>query len=171
MPAGTNPTPKTSHQFGFRSFMLLTLVMAIWLWLFREVRPSELAIFTSFAFATGFAAHLIHTFLLSWRMVGVLSVLLIYNGTLVLLTVVSSGFQSPISESLATIADLVTAPAEIISHATLPHEILFSTVIVAGTILLTPAHAIRPNFVNAMITSLGVGFWYVAGIVVMIYAG
>lgn len=150
--------------------MMLTVVIAVWFWLFREITPTELTIFTSFAVVAGMIAHLIYACVMTWRIVGVLAVLLIYNLTLVLLTLVSAGLQIPISESFETIFQVLISPAEIITHATSFRDRLFSTVIVSGTLLFTPAHAFRPNFISAVITSMGVGIWYVAGILFLSHA-
>ena len=169
MPDGEKTAPKPPHQFGIRSFMLLTVVMAVWFWLFRGITPAEMTIFTSFALVVGLLAHLVYTFLLPQRLVGLISILLFYNVTLALLTVVSAGFQNPISETFETIVAIIRAPATIIPHASSPRELFFSVTIVAGTLLLTPAHAIQPNLVSALITSMGVGIWYVAGILVLSY--
>jgi hypothetical protein len=170
MPRGLKSAPKSSHQFSIRSFMALTAVIAVWLWLFREITPTELTIFTSFAVVTGVIAHLIYAFVMTWRIAGVLSVLLIYNLALVLLTLVGAGLQNPVSASFDAIFHVLISPAEMITHANSFRDRLFSTVMVAGTLLFTPAHALRPNFISAVVTSMGVGIWYVAGILFLSHA-
>jgi hypothetical protein len=41
---------------------------------------------------------------------------------------------------------------------------------VLGTLLFTPAHSIRPSLPTAIITALGLGFWYASSILMLIYA-
>jgi hypothetical protein len=72
---------------------------------------------------------------------------------------------------LAFLFEIVISPLELMSYETSPRDIIFWLVVVLGTVMFTPAHAIRPSLPSAIITALGIAIWYGVSIMMMAYGG
>ena len=162
-------SPRT--QFSIRAMIALTAAIALWLWIFREATPFELGIFSGIAFVAGLVAHLFYTFWLPSRITAIATVLLIYNAILVVLALWGSNSNTPVADCLEFLIDILAQPVEMLMHLSTPRQTMFTLAIVLGTILPTPAHSIRPSLPSAFITALGIGIWYAAGMLFLIYAG
>ncbi len=159
------------QQFSVLSVILLTAAIAIWLTLFREASASELAIFASTAAVAGVLAHLAYTYVLAWRVTAAVTVLLVYNLALVLLLVWNVGLSNQLIDRLDLLADIVMQPAAIVTRVRSIDQVLSIGPLVLVTAIYTPAHAVRPSLPTAIITALGIGAWYAAGILILSQAG
>ena len=164
-------TEERTSQFSLRATIVLTAAIALWLAIFREASPVELAIFSTVTLAAGVIAHLVHAYWLPWRFTVIVVVLLIYNTALAVLMLVELGGAFPLLLLLETVIQIISQPAKMAVRASGMRDILFTLGYVLGTLCFTPAHVIRPGFPTAIITAIGIGIWYTAGILIMIYAG
>jgi hypothetical protein len=158
------------NQFSLRAILALTAASATWFWLFREASPIELTIFSIAALAAGLVGHTVYIYWLPSRFTVVVAVFLLYNFTLVILEVIGSGASFRPSDCLQLLIDIVVEPAEWAIRAWGTQHMLFSFAFVIGTLLFTPAHMVRPGLPGALITALGLGIWYGAGILLLTHA-
>lgn len=164
-------TEASRNQFSLLGMVILTLAVAVWLWIFRENTVQELATFSAIAFAAGLISHLVYTYCLPWRITGVLCVLLLYNGALIGIQLINSGGNIKLSESTEFIIQILRQPAEMAFWVRTTNDILMLTVIMLATVLFTPAHAIRQELPTALVTAMGIGIWYAVGILILSHAG
>ncbi|QDT58882.1 hypothetical protein SV7mr_13840 [Stieleria bergensis] len=158
------------NQFSLAGMILLTLAVAVWLWIFRETTGRELLTFSAIAFAAGLISHGVYTYWLPWRITGLLSVLLLYNGGIVVMQLIASGGNFKLSDSGELILQILRQPIEMAFWVRTMNDILMLTVILLGTVLFTPAHTIRQELPTALITAMGIGLWYAVGILILTHA-
>jgi hypothetical protein len=152
-------------QFSLRASVVLTAAVGFWVWIFREMSPVEIAVFGGVALTAGVVGHIVYTKWLPWRVTVIATVLLLYN-SLLGVQLLLSGSGEP-----WLLVETVVLPFEMMWHAKSPRDILFVSLIVLGTLTLTPAHCIRPSLPTAIVSALGIAIWYVSSIMIMIYAG
>lgn len=162
-------TPKT--QFSIRSIIALTAAIAVWALIFGEAALAETTVLTGVALAAGIAAHFLYSFWLPWRITVMATVLLTYNSILFAHALQHSSSSDPVSDCLELLVDVVVQPTEMLMHAKTLREKMFLLAILFGTVFFTPAHSLHPSLPSALITALGIGIWYAAGILLMMYAG
>ncbi len=162
---------KSKTQFSLRATFILIAVSAVWVWIFKDITPFEMAVVAGTAVTTGLLGHIVYTYLLPTRVTVIATVLLVYNALLgaQLLLVPSSG--TPTLMRLAFLFDILVSPLEMMTYATAPRDIMFWLAMVLGTLIFTPAHAIRPCLPSAIITALGIAIWYGVSIMMMAYGG
>jgi hypothetical protein len=163
-----NGNNRIKTQFSLRAVVALTVASAVWVWLFREAKPVEIAIFSGVALTAGLVGHVVYRYCVPWRVTVVATVLLLYNAVLLALEVLHDG-----SNPLELLLQVAVGPAEMLMHVNWHwhRDTVFMLAMVLGTLLFTPAHSIRPSLPTAIITALGLGFWYTTSILMMIYAG
>lgn len=159
------------NKFSIRAIIVLTAAFAVWVWIFGDLPPIYLAVFTGIAVAAGIVAHFLYSFWLPWRVTVMAAVLLIYNSILVALIVLQSNSSNPISDCFELLVDVVISPVEMLIRAKTLRQNLFCLAILFGTLFFTPAHSLRPSFPSALVTALGIGIWYAAGLLMLMYAG
>ena len=49
------------NQFSIRAIIVLTAAIAVWFWIFADIDPVDLAVFTGIAVAAGFVAHFLYS--------------------------------------------------------------------------------------------------------------
>jgi hypothetical protein len=162
---------KSKTQFSLRATATLTAAIAVWVAIFREMPPTELAILTGIAVAAGLAGHVVYARWLPWRVTVIATVLLIYNGLLGTQLLLQTGSGEPWFRRLAFLFELLVFPAEMAIRARAPRDILLMIAIVLGTLIFTAAHSIRPSLPSAIITALGIAIWYGAAMMIMASAG
>lgn len=160
---------RSKTQFSLRAVTVLTVASALWVWLFREARPVEITTFSSIAVTAGIVGHIVYRYWLPWRVTVVATVLLLYNALLLAL-LLFGGEPHPL-KFLFTVA---VQPAEMTMEYLKWHfwtrGTLVNLFIVLGTLLFTPAHLLRPSLPTAIVTALGIGFWYASSILMLTYA-
>ena len=159
--------PKT-RQFSLLSTVTLTTAVAFWCWLFNDLPAFELALFSGTTLIAGLIGHFTHEFVLRSRITVLATALLLYNVSLLILGSLSS---MSLGDSLEMLKDLIVEPAMLVQRTNGILGRLFSLSIVAGTVLLTPAHSIRPCLPTAIMTAMGPGIWYSAGLLCLMHAG
>lgn len=60
---------KSKTQFSLRAIAVLTAASAVWVAIFRDMPPTELAIVIGIAIAAGIAGHVVYARWLPWRLV------------------------------------------------------------------------------------------------------
>jgi hypothetical protein len=163
-----NGNNRIKTQFSLRAVVALTVASAVWVWLFSEAKPVEIAVFSGVALTAGIVGHVVYRYCLPWRVTVVAMVLLLYNAVLLALEVLHDG-----SNPLELLLQVAVGPAEMLMHVKWHwhRHTVFKLAMVLGTLLFTPAHSIRPSLPTAIITALGVGFWYGSSILMLTYAG
>ena len=162
---------KLKRQFSLRATFILTAVSAVCVWIFGEITPVEMAVIAGIAVTAGLVGHVVYTKWLPWRVTVIATVLLVYNALLGTQLLFSTGSGTPMLARLAFLFEIVISPLELMSYATSPRDIIFWLVVVLGTVIFTPAHAIRPSLPSAIITALGIAIWYGVSIMMMAYGG
>lgn len=162
---------KSKTQFSLRATVVLTAASAVWVAIFREMPPTELAIVTGIAVAAGIAGHVVYVRWLPWRVTVIATVLLIYNTLLGAQLLLHSGSGEPWFRRLDFLFELLLLPAEMAIRARAPRDILLMLAIVLGTLIFTAAHSIRPSLPTATITALGIAIWYGGAMMIMASAG
>ncbi len=162
---------KSKRQFSLRATFILIAVSAVWVWIFREMTPFEMAVVAGIAVTAGLLGHIVYTYLLSSRVTVIATVLLVYNALLGAQLLLEPGSGTPTIRRLAFLFDILVLPLEMMKYATAPRDIMFWLVMVLGTLIFTPAHAIRPSLPSAIITGLGIAIWYGVSIMMMAYGG
>jgi hypothetical protein len=162
-----NGNNRTKTQFSIRAIAAFTVASAVWVWLFREAKPVEIAIFSGVAMTAGILGHVVYRYWLPWRVTAIVTVLLLYNAVLFVPALLHDG-----SNSFRFLFQVAFGPAEMIMHMNWHwhRDTVFMLAMVLGTLLFTPAHSIRPSLPTAIITALGLGFWYASSILMLIYA-
>ena len=159
-------------KFSLRSTVMLTAAVAVWFWFLGQLPGSErsdeivlpIAVVTGVALAAGIVGHVVYTAWLPWRMTVIVTSLLIYDVVFVLMT----SFALGLADNLAFLIETLIAPArELISL----NWISMSLKCLLPTLILAPAHSIRPSLPSAIITALGIAAWYVTGLSIMGSAG
>ena len=159
------------RQFSLRATFMLTAVSAVWVWIFREITPVEMAVIAGIAVTAGLVGHIVYTYWLPWRVTVIATVLLLYNALLGVLSLLESSSGPPSLARLEVLFAVVVWPLEMMRYATAPRDIMFWLVMVLATLIFTPAHAIRPCLPSAIITALGIAIWYGVSIMMMAYGG
>ncbi len=162
---------KEKAQFSLRAMIVLTASFAVWVWIFREIKPGEMAVLTGIVLMAGIVAHVVYAFWLPWRVTVIATVLLLYNVMIGALTLLQSGSSMSWFQHLEFLYDVVVHPAKMMMYTHSPRDLVFSLAIVLGTVFFTPAHAIRPSLPTAIITALGIAIWYGSSIMMMAYGG
>lgn len=162
---------KSKAQFSIRATAVLTAATAVWLWIFRQARPVDMAVLASAALIAGLAGHLVYARWIPRRATVMTTVFLLYNAMLGTQLLLQSGGGSRWFERLAFLGDILVLPIMAIRQAAGPHDMLFLASVVLGTLIFTPAHSIRPCLPSALITSLGIAIWYGGSILMVAYAG
>lgn len=158
-------------RFSIRAILALTAAFALWLWVLDGIHISEAASFAAIAMAAGLVAHLVYVYWLPWRVTGVVVVFLVYNlGLLAICLWETVGTARPTSW-LDLMAIVFFAPAKMLMSAREPNELLLWAKFAIGMVVMTPAHMIRPCLPTALITALGIGIWYAAGILITMHGG
>lgn len=158
---------RMNTQFSLRAVAVLTLASAVWVWLFREARPAEIATFSGVAVTAGIVGHVVYEYLFAWRVSVILTVLLLYNGLLLALVLLYGREPNP----LELLFQVAVEPVDMLMHVKWHRDTVFLVVMLLGTLLFTPAHWVRPSLPTAIITALGIGFWYASSILMLTYAG
>ena len=159
------------NQFSILAIIVLTAAIAVWIWIFGDLTPVELTVFTGIAVAAGIVAPFLDSLWLPWRVTVLFAVLLIYNSILVALVLLQSNSSNPMSLCWELLVDVVANPIKLMMRAETLRQNLFCLAILFGTLFFTPAHSLRPSFPSALVTALGIGIWYAIGILMLMYAG
>lgn len=164
-------TNKSKRQFSLRAAFMLTSASAVWVWIFKETTPLEMAVLGGIAIAAGLVGHVVYTKLLPWRVTVIAIVILIYNSLLGALLLLTSGAGNQSPSLLKFLFDFLVLPLEMMRHATSPRDIVFWLVVGLGTLVFTAAHSLRPCPPSAMITAMGIAIWYGVSIMIMANSG
>ncbi len=159
------------HVFSLRACCVLVAASALWVWIFRDLSSIELLVLSSVAFVAGTVSHLVYAFWLPWRVTAIAVDVMLYNGLLAAQLLFGSGTGTSSPRRLAFLIDVLVEPAQMATYARTPSDILFFLAVLFGTLVFTPAHAIRPSLPSAIITALGISIWYGSSIMMMAYGG
>jgi hypothetical protein len=160
---------KNKTQFGIGEVALLTAGVAVWIWFLMQlpepVPVQAIVVFSSIALAAGFFGHVAYVYLLTWRGTVVVGAFLIYC---VVFLIMAAAESIDFSESLSLLLEALVSPAR---ELYVMSWISMSLKCLLPTLLLAPAHPIRPSLPTAIMTSLGVAAWFVTGLVILGSAG
>ncbi len=170
MSTETHPKRNPS-QYSLRATLVLMVASMVWIWIFKEMRPLEIAILAGFALAAGLVGHVVYSFWLPWRVSVLATVLLIYNLCLGTQFLLQSASRPPWRETLTILWDVLIFPAEMLTHTTAARDVAFMLLTVAATLIFSAAHSIRPCLPTAIVTALGVAIWYGVSLMIMAAAG
>ncbi len=162
-PAETSVAPVheltvTQAKSGRRRIMRLAIAWGWWGWLLSDMWRdpigdlSAFLIFTAGTLTAGVCGHLLYCYVLRWRGIVLLSLLLAPLPVLGLL-----GF---LFGSVAGMLELLALPIEFVAHQTWTHRITFSLPVFSSIVLLAIAHPLKPGLSNAIITAIGISLWY-----------
>jgi hypothetical protein len=156
---------KNQTQFGIGEVVLLTAAVAVWIWFLMQlpepVPAQAIVVISSIALAAGIFGHVAYLYLLNWRGTVVVGSFLIYC---VVFWIMTAAESTDFSESLSFLFEALAAPARELYAM---NWISMSLKCLLPTLLLAPAHPIRPGLPTAIMTSLGVAAWFVTGLVIL----
>ncbi len=153
------------HHISLRGMFVLTAAWSYWIWLMSDFRH-ELVFLTLLAAITLSAAtgaHLLYKYLLPWRGTVVVSLL-------VLPALVFGAFAVLLGAADGVVV-LLTAPIDFYVHQGWSERLRFSIPVFAGVLVLAVAHPIRPSWITANITALGISLWYGVALLILANAG
>ena len=161
-------------QFSLSATLVVTAAFSVWFWFLAQLpgsqEPGELAlaiaVFTGVALAAGVAGHVVYSLWLPWRVTVIVTSLLLFNVVFFLLNIFAGSLD--LADASALLFEILLLPArELVAM----NWISMSLKCLLPTLILTPAHSIRPSIPSAIITALGVVAWYVTGLSIVSSAG
>ena len=168
------PNQVPRKKSSLLDYVLLTLAVACWIWVHWSAPMDELpAIFVMpVTIGIGAGAYLLHRLVWSWRGTVVAAVLLIHVSALTALILSAGGSWAEGREFWGYLVKFqVDAVWWDITHFDLANPgTLFSSVLVFGSLMLAAVHPIRPSFVSAMTSTVGVGLWLQISLAMMAHA-
>ena len=155
----------SKSQFSLRATVVLTAAVAFWLWFLRQTsplggQPGEITVYTGLALTAGIVGHVVYTFWLPWRVTVIVTSFLLYAVALVLF--VAWDQHLDVTDSLWFLFITLVPPRVLIDF----HSWNWISMLICllTTLILAPAHSIRPSLPSAIITALGIAAWYVTGL-------
>lgn len=160
--------PKT--QFNLQAIFALTTAVAVWAWIFKDTSPTEMAALAIVPLVAGTIGHLTYTFVLPWRFTTTATMLILFNVVPLLLMLFAPDARDAVWDHIKFLIMITTRPAEMLAHAR-SSDLSMCIAYVLGTLLLTPANALKPCFPTAMISAIGLTIWYGVGVLILSHAG
>ena len=124
---------------------------------------SALALLAGMTLAAGTGAHLLYVYVLPWRGTVVVSLL-------VLPTLIFGAFAVLLGAGDGVFLFLTT-PIKFFAYQDWSDRIRFTIPVFAGALFLTLAHPIKPSWITANITAIGISLWYGITMLILDNAG
>ncbi len=158
-------TTRGNQQVSLRGLLVLTAAWAYWIWLMSDLRHElvALAVLAAITIAAGTGAHLLYVYVLPWRGTAVVSLLVLpalIFGTLAVQ--LGAGDR---------VFGFLTTPIEFFAHQGWSDRVRFTIPVFASALILAVAHLIKPSWMTAILTAMGISLWYGVTLLILANAG
>lgn len=151
--------------------LVLTAACAYWMWLLSDLRhhPIDFVILAAITIACGIVGHLLYAYVLPWRVTVVVS-------NLVLFLVVCELGTGSVAGGLGSLTQISNfffyLPVDFFVHRRgWADGMSFWLPMLAGIVICTAAHPIKPSLPTAIITAIGISMWFGVAALIAINAG
>ncbi|MHB8974097.1 MAG: hypothetical protein ACYC3X_26185 [Pirellulaceae bacterium] len=152
-------------RVSLRSLLVLTAAWAYWIWLISDLRHElvALVLLATITMAAGTGAHLLYIYVLRWRGTAVVSLL-----------VLPALFFSALAVLLGAgdgVVLFLSTPIDFFLHQGWSDRVRFTIPVFASALILAVAHPIKPSWITAIISAMGISLWYGVTLLILANAG
>ncbi len=153
------------RQVSLRGLLVLTAMWAYWIWLMSDFRHElvALALLATITIAAGTGAHLLYIYVLPWRGTVVVTLLVLPAMIFSVLAVLLGAGDGVVT--------FFTTPIDFFMHQGWSDRVKFTIPVFASALILAVAHPIKPSWITAIMTAMGISLWYGVALLILANAG